>query len=281
LKDASASLTSSGAAEGDFGAPENQANCVVCLTVPKDTALMPCGHFCVCNDCGKGIRLAPGRNRCPLCRKEVSDIVRITVNDPSGPTEQGNFTVPEGVTSPEEAPLPTKCLQRLTRELRSVEEQRQQNLTENGVEIKLADPEGNDLRVWQLRLHASCIAKDCQLGKELSRHAIQAIEMEVWIPDNFPMAPPRLRILSPCFSEGSFFVQQHGALCLELLTSQGWSPSTTLPQLAVHVKTMMSAQSGGTVRAPGAMSSNGRHAAWKIMQVVEAAHEDWKQAPGL
>lgn len=29
--------------------------CLVCLDADKDTVIMPCGHLCVCGDCGKGL----------------------------------------------------------------------------------------------------------------------------------------------------------------------------------------------------------------------------------
>lgn len=27
--------------------------CLICLDSVKDTVIMPCGHLCVCSDCGK------------------------------------------------------------------------------------------------------------------------------------------------------------------------------------------------------------------------------------
>jgi hypothetical protein len=29
--------------------------CLVCLSEKKDTLIMPCGHYCICSECGKGL----------------------------------------------------------------------------------------------------------------------------------------------------------------------------------------------------------------------------------
>ena len=47
-----------GAQEGvehiENGADEDEdKECLICLSEPKDTLLMPCSHMCVCEDCGK------------------------------------------------------------------------------------------------------------------------------------------------------------------------------------------------------------------------------------
>ena len=45
-----------GAEEGHeaFAEDDNpEAECLICLTVVKDTLIMPCAHLCVCEDCGK------------------------------------------------------------------------------------------------------------------------------------------------------------------------------------------------------------------------------------
>ena len=45
-----------GAEEGHeaFAEDDNpETECLICLTVAKDTLIMPCAHLCVCEDCGK------------------------------------------------------------------------------------------------------------------------------------------------------------------------------------------------------------------------------------
>lgn len=50
--------------------------CVVCQDVGKTHALIPCGHFCLCEHCAEHIvRQSP--RVCPLCRRAVRSVVRI------------------------------------------------------------------------------------------------------------------------------------------------------------------------------------------------------------
>jgi len=397
---------------------ENTKNCVVCLTTPKDTALMPCGHFCVCYDCGASIRLTPMRNRCPLCRQDVQDIVKINVDSPvavavSSPSFDRDFPTPVGTvanpsaenqsssnvegshvptaeashqcsaaksedaadipadkashetvleasaastsaapqpsaadmraarlkaldqrSSPtaatvtaliivdepkdsgypatvdrpaaqydnvaatseaatassstassalppvsQEATLPPRCLQRLTREMRQMEQQKAKNLQEHGLEFSLTDPEGNDLRVWTLRLHTSSVDAGSRLGKQLREWNVPAIIFEVWIPDGFPTSPPKVRVMQPTFSAGSFWVHQYGALCLEILTRQGWSPATSLVQLGVALKNMMTHGNGSISNSGAGASTRDREAAWKKADAIESSHQDWADGP--
>jgi hypothetical protein len=46
-------------------------SCVICLDQPKSMALIPCGHWCVCEACSSGVR------KCPLCRIDSTDKLKI------------------------------------------------------------------------------------------------------------------------------------------------------------------------------------------------------------
>ena len=47
--------------------------CCVCLAVPSDHAVLPCGHLCLCHDCSGNIQ------ECPLCKGEVESKHKIFV----------------------------------------------------------------------------------------------------------------------------------------------------------------------------------------------------------
>lgn len=46
--------------------------CVACLQNPREVALFPCGHVCVCADCSLRIQ-----ERCPVCRESVAETVAV------------------------------------------------------------------------------------------------------------------------------------------------------------------------------------------------------------
>merc|ERR1712107_118999 len=64
-------------------------------------------------------------------------------------------------------PLPAKCLQRLMREMKQVEEKRAQHLNDSGISVSLADPQGENLRLWSLTILTDRIDKDVELSKQL------------------------------------------------------------------------------------------------------------------
>ncbi|RNF11255.1 hypothetical protein TraAM80_01044 [Trypanosoma rangeli] len=65
------------------GEEDEDGLCVICLTMAKDTAVMPCRHMCLCKGCAEELmRHTP---KCPVCRGSVSTLLHmpaITVNSP-------------------------------------------------------------------------------------------------------------------------------------------------------------------------------------------------------
>ncbi|XP_062179309.1 probable E3 ubiquitin-protein ligase LUL4 [Phragmites australis] len=54
--------------------------CVICLTEPRDTAVIPCRHLCMCSECAKALRLQS--NKCPMCRQPVEKLMEIKIRSP-------------------------------------------------------------------------------------------------------------------------------------------------------------------------------------------------------
>ncbi|PON80172.1 43kDa postsynaptic protein [Parasponia andersonii] len=53
--------------------------CVICMTEPKDTFVVPCRHMCMCSECAKELRLQS--NKCPICRQPIEELVGIKINN--------------------------------------------------------------------------------------------------------------------------------------------------------------------------------------------------------
>lgn len=71
----------SSAAAGGAGADDGLlagAECVVCLTDRRDTAVLPCRHMCLCYDCAQQLRLST--NKCPICRTAVTSLLQIKID---------------------------------------------------------------------------------------------------------------------------------------------------------------------------------------------------------
>lgn len=48
---------------------ETSSECVICMGEESTHVFAPCGHYCVCGDCGKMV------DKCPICRGPVSQLV--------------------------------------------------------------------------------------------------------------------------------------------------------------------------------------------------------------
>ncbi|KAK4524562.1 hypothetical protein GAYE_SCF04G2463 [Galdieria yellowstonensis] len=51
------------------------ANCAICLSQPRDTALLPCRHMCLCSECAQRLRFQS--NSCPICRQSVQSFLQV------------------------------------------------------------------------------------------------------------------------------------------------------------------------------------------------------------
>jgi|TARA_B100000513_G_scaffold194885_1_gene124450 hypothetical protein len=51
--------------------------CVICLERPKEVALLPCAHLCLCSECTTQMQSRGELYHCPCCRAEVDEVRRI------------------------------------------------------------------------------------------------------------------------------------------------------------------------------------------------------------
>mmetsp|Transcript_10970 Transcript_10970/g.26391 ORF Transcript_10970/g.26391 Transcript_10970/m.26391 type:complete len:316 (+) Transcript_10970:129-1076(+) len=60
---------------------DNTKECVICMSAPKDTTVLPCRHMCMCSDCAKVLRYQT--NKCPICRCAVESLLQIKAGPPT------------------------------------------------------------------------------------------------------------------------------------------------------------------------------------------------------
>lgn len=69
------------AARPSDGGEEGGANsreCVICMTDPRDTTVLPCRHMCMCSECAKVLRMQS--NKCPICRTAIESLLQIKIS---------------------------------------------------------------------------------------------------------------------------------------------------------------------------------------------------------
>jgi len=60
------------------GENETGRECVICMTDPRDSTVLPCRHMCLCSTCAEALRQQT--NKCPICRSTVKHIIQIKVS---------------------------------------------------------------------------------------------------------------------------------------------------------------------------------------------------------
>lgn len=48
-------------------------DCVICMDNPYDVVIVPCGHYCICEECS--VRLVAVGMDCPICRGKIEAAV--------------------------------------------------------------------------------------------------------------------------------------------------------------------------------------------------------------
>lgn len=57
----------------------SRQECIVCQNAPRDTAVLPCRHMCLCSNCADYIRTRVQYHsfKCPICRNRISRMMSI------------------------------------------------------------------------------------------------------------------------------------------------------------------------------------------------------------
>ncbi|XP_069898906.1 ubiquitin-conjugating enzyme E2 Q2 isoform X2 [Dipodomys merriami] len=119
---------------------------------------------------------------------------------------------------------------RLMKELRDI--YRSQSYKSGMYSVELIN---DSLYNWHVKLHKvdpdSPLHSDLQILKE--KEGIEYILLCFSFKDNFPFDPPFVRVVLPVLSGG--YVLGGGALCMELLTKQGWSSAYSVESVIMQI----------------------------------------------
>uniref|UniRef100_A0A8C5SMH0 E2 ubiquitin-conjugating enzyme n=1 Tax=Laticauda laticaudata TaxID=8630 RepID=A0A8C5SMH0_LATLA len=119
---------------------------------------------------------------------------------------------------------------RLMKELRDI--YRSQSFKTGIYSVELVN---DSLYEWHVKLLKvdpdSPLHSDLQVLKE--KEGVEYILLSFSFKDNFPFDPPFVRVVSPVLSGG--YVLGGGALCMELLTKQGWSSAYSTESVIMQI----------------------------------------------
>jgi ubiquitin-protein ligase len=121
--------------------------------------------------------------------------------------------------------IKTKGMKRLTKDL--------SDLQNNSCEFMVSyDPD--NIQKWSIMV--TDFDKDSQLVIDMKNFDIPFVEIEILFEDNYPYSPPFVRIIYPRFKYQTGHITSKGALCMEILTPNRWSPAYSIESLLIQIK---------------------------------------------
>lgn len=102
--------------------------------------------------------------------------------------------------------------------------------------FSLAPQTEDSMEKWTIKLFQ--FDPDSNLAKDMLVVGIDHIELEMKFPEQYPFEPPFVRVVKPRFKRQTGFVM-NGALCMELLTKDGWNPINDIESVIVSVRSLL------------------------------------------
>lgn len=109
------------------------------------------------------------------------------------------------------------------------------------MKVELLD---DNLFEWYVRVYS--IDPESELAYDMHEQKISCILLHLIFPDNFPFAPPFMRVVEPKIEKG--FVMNGGAICMELLTPRGWASAYTVEAIIMQFIASLSKGRGRIAR---------------------------------
>lgn len=135
----------------------------------------------------------------------------------------------------------------------------------------------NNVYEWNVSLY--CIDQDSELGQDLLENEIPHIRLSLLFPDNFPFAPPFMRVVEPVISGG--YVFDGGSICMELLTPQGWNATYTVESILMSFAASVVKGNGRLDKDQSKLSKYSLQMAQSVFQNIVRGHEltGWTTPP--
>jgi ubiquitin-protein ligase len=99
-------------------------------------------------------------------------------------------------------------------------------------------PDEANMYIWDVFINK--FEGNIELQQSLDHLKIPHIKLEIRFPDNYPVTPPYIRVVTPRFVFRTGHITAGGSICMEILTSQGWSPLYSIESLIVDIKCLLS-----------------------------------------
>lgn len=123
---------------------------------------------------------------------------------------------------------------------------------------------------WIVELHS--FEADLPLAKDMKKAGVMSIVLEIRFGREYPISPPFVRVIQPRFLPfmlgGGGHVTGGGAMCMELLTTNGWTPANSMEAVLLQVRMAMCSVDPRPARLE--RTDGGSRATYGIGEAVDA-----------
>lgn len=141
------------------------------------------------------------------------------------------------------------------------------------IKLKL-ELQNDNIRHWRIYVHKDNFKNVKGLYKDLETMKVENIEFEILIPTEYPFEPPFIRIVKPIFMKSSGYITNGGSMCMEILSTKGWNPATTIDQALVNIIQIL-------MIGKGRLDMHPKHKEYSLKEAkhwfktVMNIHKDW------
>ena len=114
---------------------------------------------------------------------------------------------------------------------------------------------------WIIELHS--FDQDIPLAQDMKKASVASVVLEMRFTNQYPFAPPFVRVVKPRFlpfnQGGGGHVTEGGAICMELLTNNGWSAVSSIESVLLQIRLAMSEK-----ERPARLPGNGNYGSGRV-----------------
>jgi len=120
----------------------------------------------------------------------------------------------------------------------------QQNDATCGLDYKFDIPDDDNFNRWHISVSrrqffdcdpATVATAQTPLYQDMLACGVEYINFEITLPDDYPLSPPFIRIITPRFVHLTGHITIGGSICSELLMKQNWVPTLSILKVMIIV----------------------------------------------
>jgi hypothetical protein len=120
----------------------------------------------------------------------------------------------------------------------------QQNDPSCGLEYKFDLPDEDNINKWLVSVSRKAffdtdpsvaLSAQTPLYQDMVACSVEYINFEITLPDDYPLSPPFIRIITPRFVHLTGHITIGGSICSELLMKQNWVPTLSILKVMIIV----------------------------------------------